>query len=40
MVAGRSSSTAQESGAGKLVKVEVGEELHRRGGKTHLPHEL
>jgi hypothetical protein len=40
MVAGRSSSTAQQSGARKLVKVEVGGKLHRRGGKTHLPHEL
>jgi hypothetical protein len=40
MAAGRSSSTAQEAGAGKLVKAEVGGELHRRGGKTHFPHEL
>jgi hypothetical protein len=40
MVAGRSSSTAQKAGAGKLVKVAVGGKLHRREGKTHLPHEL
>jgi hypothetical protein len=40
MAAGRSRSTAQEPGAGKLVKVAVGGKLHRRGGKTHLPHEL
>jgi hypothetical protein len=40
MAAGRSSSIAQKSGAGKLVKAEVEGELHRRGGKTHLPHEL
>jgi hypothetical protein len=40
MVAGRSSTTAQKSGAGKLVKVAVGGKLHRRGGKNHLPHEL
>jgi hypothetical protein len=31
---------AQQTGAGKLVKVEVGGKLHRRGGKTHFPHEL
>jgi hypothetical protein len=31
MAAGRNSSTTQKSGAEKLVKVEVGEELHRRG---------
>jgi hypothetical protein len=40
MAAGKSSSTAQESEVGKLVKVSVGGKLHRRGGKTHLPHEL
>jgi hypothetical protein len=40
MAAGRSSSTAQLPGAGKIVKVVVGGELHRKGGKTHLPHEL
>jgi hypothetical protein len=40
MAGGRSSSTTHESEAGKLVKVEVGGELHRRGGKTHFPHEL
>jgi hypothetical protein len=40
MEAHRSSSTAQKSGAGKLVKVAVGGKLHRRGGKTDLPHEL
>jgi hypothetical protein len=31
---------AQQSGAGKLVKVAVGGKLHRRRGKTHLPREL
>jgi hypothetical protein len=31
---------AQQSGAGKLVKVAVGGKLHRGGGKTHFPHEL
>jgi hypothetical protein len=31
---------AQQPGAGKLVKVSVGTKLHRRGGKTHLRHEL
>jgi hypothetical protein len=30
----------QQSGVGKLVKVEVGGKLHRRGGKTHFPCEL
>jgi hypothetical protein len=30
----------QQPGAGKLVKVVVGEKLHRREGKTHFPHEL
>jgi hypothetical protein len=40
MPAGRSSSITQQSGAGKLVKAAVGGKLHRRGGKTHLPHEL
>jgi hypothetical protein len=30
----------QQPGAGKLVKVVVGRKLHRRGGKTHFPHEL
>jgi hypothetical protein len=40
MMAGRSSSTAQQSGAGKLVKAVVGGKLHRRGGKTHFPHEM
>jgi hypothetical protein len=30
----------QQSGAGKLVKVVVGGKLHRRGEKTHFPHEL
>jgi hypothetical protein len=40
MAAGRSSSTTQQSGAGKLVKVAVGGKLHRRGGKTHFPREL
>jgi hypothetical protein len=28
---GRSGGTAQQSGAGKLVKVAVGGKLHRRG---------
>jgi hypothetical protein len=31
---------AQQPGAGKLVKVVVGGKLHRRGEKTHFPHEL
>jgi hypothetical protein len=31
---------AQQPGAGKLVRVEEGGKLHRRGGKTHFPHEL
>jgi hypothetical protein len=31
---------AQQSRAGKLVKVAVGGKLHRRGGKTHFPCEL
>jgi hypothetical protein len=31
---------AQQPGAGKLVRVAEGGKLHRRGGKTHLPHEL
>jgi hypothetical protein len=31
---------AQKSRVGKLVKVVVGGELHRRVGKTHFPHEL
>jgi hypothetical protein len=30
----------QQPGAGKLVRVEEGGKLHRRGGKTHFPHEL
>jgi hypothetical protein len=30
----------QQPGAGKLVKVAEGGKLHRRGGKTHFPHEL
>jgi hypothetical protein len=30
----------QQPGAGKLVKVVVGEKLHRRRGKTHFPCEL
>jgi hypothetical protein len=30
----------QQSGVGKLVKVAVGGKLHKRGGKTHFPHEL
>jgi hypothetical protein len=37
---GKSSSTAQQSGAVKLVKVVVGGKLHRKRGKTHFPHEL
>jgi hypothetical protein len=37
---GRSSSTAQQPGVGKLVKMAVGGKLHRRGGKTHFPREL
>jgi hypothetical protein len=31
---------AQQPGAGKLVRVAEGGKLHRRGGKTHFPHEL
>jgi hypothetical protein len=31
---------AQQPGAGKLVRVVEGGKLHRRGGKTHFPHEL
>jgi hypothetical protein len=31
---------AQQSRVEKLVKVEVGGKLHRRGGKTHFPCEL
>jgi hypothetical protein len=30
----------QQPEAGKLVKAAVGGKLHRRGGKTHFPHEL
>jgi hypothetical protein len=30
----------QQPGATKLIKVVVGGKLHRRGGKTHFPHEL
>jgi hypothetical protein len=40
MLAVRSSSTAQQAGAVKLVKVVVGGKLHRKGGKTHFPREL
>jgi hypothetical protein len=36
----RGGSTCPAPGAGKLVKVTVGGELHRRGGKTHFPCEL
>jgi hypothetical protein len=31
---------SQQPGVGKLVRVAEGGKLHRRGGKTHLPHEL
>jgi hypothetical protein len=31
---------AQQPGAEKLVRVAEGGKLHRRGGKTHFPHEL
>jgi hypothetical protein len=31
---------AQQPGVGKLVSVAKGGKLHRRGGKTHFPHEL
>jgi hypothetical protein len=31
---------AQQPGVGKLVRVAEGGKLHRRGGKTHFPHEL
>jgi hypothetical protein len=30
----------QQPGVGKLVRVAEGGKLHRRGGKTHFPHEL
>jgi hypothetical protein len=40
MVAGRSSSTAQQSGAGKLVKATVGGNLHWRRRKNHFPCKL
>jgi hypothetical protein len=30
----------QQPGVGKLVRVVEGGKLHRRGGKTHFPHEL
>jgi hypothetical protein len=30
----------QQPGVGKLVRVVEGEKVHRRGGKTHFPHEL
>jgi hypothetical protein len=30
----------QQPGAGKPVKVVEGGKLHRKGGKTHFPHEL
>jgi hypothetical protein len=33
-------ASAQQPGAGKLVKVTVEEKLHRKEGKTHFPHEL
>jgi hypothetical protein len=31
---------AQQPGVGKLVRVEEGGKLHRRGGKTHFPCKL
>jgi hypothetical protein len=31
---------AQQPGVGKLVRVTEGGKHHRRGGKTHFPHEL
>jgi hypothetical protein len=31
---------AQQPGAGKLVRVAEGGKFHRRGRKTHFPHEL
>jgi hypothetical protein len=31
---------AQQTGAGKLVKVAMGGKLHRRRGKAHFPREL
>jgi hypothetical protein len=31
---------AQQLGAGKLVRVAEGGKFHRRGEKTHFPHEL
>jgi hypothetical protein len=36
----RAGACAQQPGAGKLVRVVEGGKLHRRGGKTHFPHEL
>jgi hypothetical protein len=33
-------ASAQQPEAGKLVRVAEGGKLHRRGGKTHFPHEL
>jgi hypothetical protein len=40
MLTSRSSNTTQQSGAGNLVKAAVGGKFHRKGGKTHFPHEL
>jgi hypothetical protein len=31
---------AQQPRVGKLVRMAKGGKLHRRGGKTHFPHEL
>jgi hypothetical protein len=30
----------EQPGVGKVVRVEEGRKLHRRGGKTHFPSEL
>jgi hypothetical protein len=30
----------QQLGEGKLVRVAEGGKVHRRGGKTHFPHDL
>jgi hypothetical protein len=39
-LAGAAALPSNQEQAGKLVKVAVGGKLHKRGGKTHLPHEL
>jgi hypothetical protein len=39
-VSGGRGECAQQLGMGKLVRVAEGGKLHKRGGKTHFPHEL